>query len=164
MDPFLGEIRLFAINFAPKGWLPCEGQILQINQNQALYSLLGAVYGGDGRTTFALPDLRGRVPIHFSLTKPLGTYKGEEEHTLTIPEIPMHTHTAYASSTTADQKYPLNNVWANANNLYHSPTALVQMNPSALSNAGGGQAHNNMQPFTVLNFHIATSGIFPSRN
>jgi len=163
-EPFIGEIRLFGGNYAPRGWMFCEGQILPIMTNQALYSLLGNVYGGDGVTTFALPDYRGRVPIHVSPSIPLGTAQGEAAHTLTVNEIPQHTHQVYGSSNPASASSPNGNIWADATNLYDPPATMVQMNPQAIAPAGGGQSHPNMQPYLSLNFTIAIEGIFPSRN
>ncbi|MGE7113762.1 phage tail protein [Lysinibacillus sp. NPDC047702] len=163
-EPYLGEVRLFSIHYAPRGWLSCEGQLLPINQNQALYSLLGTVYGGDGVTTFALPDLRGRVPIHVSPSLPLGKKAGEETHTLTTNEMSQHTHQVYGSSSPASATSPQGNVWANMGNLYASNTTVVTMNSAALSTAGGGQTHNNMQPYLAVRFCIAIQGIYPSRN
>ena len=163
-EPYLGEVRLFSIHYAPRGWLSCEGQLLSINQNQALYSLLGTVYGGDGVNTFALPDLRGRVPIHVSPSLPLGTKAGEETHTLTTNEMPQHTHQVHGSSSSASATSPQGNVWANMSNLYASNTTLVSMNSAALSTTGGGQTHNNMQPYLAVRFCIAIQGIYPSRN
>lgn len=163
-EPFLGEIRIFANNYAPRGWMFCEGQILQINQNQALYSLLGTVYGGDGVTTFALPDYRGRVPIHVSQSIPLGTSAGEAAHTLTVNEMPQHTHQVFASSNLASSPSPQNNAWAAVDNMYDPAATMAQMNTNAIGSAGGSQPHNNMQPYLVLNYAIAIQGIFPSRN
>ncbi|MGN7360497.1 phage tail protein [Paenibacillus sp. SAF-054] len=163
-EPFVGEIRLFANNYAPRGWMFCEGQILQINQNQALYSLLGNVYGGDGVTTFALPDYRGRVPLHVSPNIPLGTSNGEAAHTLTVNEIPQHTHQVNASSNSAGSNSPLNGVWAADSVLYESAATMTSMSSNAISSTGGSQPHNNMQPYLVANYAIAIQGIFPSRN
>lgn len=163
-EPFLGEIRLFANNYAPSGWMECNGQLLQINGNQALYSLLGSVYGGDGVTTFALPDLRGRVPIHVSPSIPLGQKAGEETHILTANEMPMHTHGVSASSVLGTNAEPEQNVWANQVGLYSTQAANAAMNAGSVSNAGSSQPHNNMQPYLAVNFYIATTGIFPSRN
>lgn len=164
-EPYLGEIRLFANNFAPKGWALCQGQILSIQQNSALFSLLGTTYGGNGTTTFALPDLRGRVPIHFNSTFPLGAAQGEASHTLTNSEMPAHTHMASGSST-ASQPTPNNQVWGTDTsvNLYGTATALTTMNAGAISTTGGSQAHSNMQPYLVLNYCIALQGIYPTRN
>lgn len=162
-EPYLGEVRIFPLNYAPRGWLSCEGQVLQIQQYQALYSLLGTVYGGDGRTTFALPDLRGRVPIHVSSSLSLGTKAGEAAHTLTVNEMPQHTHQAYGSSIPASATSPQGNVWAQKDNLYATgPT--VAMNQAAISATGGGQAHDNMQPYLAVRFCIATQGIYPTRD
>lgn len=163
-EPFLGEIRLFANNYAPRNWAFCEGQILSISSNPALFSLLGTVYGGNGVSTFALPDYRGRVPIHASQTIPLGSAQGEASHTLTSNEMPIHTHQAVASQTNPTMASPLNNVWAAVPNSFGSSVGQNPMNSGSLSTAGGSQAHNNMQPYTVLNYAIAIEGIFPSRN
>ena len=164
-EPFLGELRLFPIsNYAPRGWAFCDGQILQINQNQALYSLLGATYGGNGVTTFALPDLRGRVPIHVSMSIPYGTSAGEANHTLTVNEIPQHTHQVNASSASASATNPTGNTWAQVAEPYAQANSLTQLNSAAIGNAGGSQPHNNMQPYLAMHFCIATQGIYPSRN
>jgi microcystin-dependent protein len=162
-EPYLGEIRLFGTTFAPKGWAFCEGQILPIAQNQALFAILGTTYGGNGQTTFALPDLRGRVPIHFGGTYQLGTAQGEAAHTLTVNEIPAHNHLVQGSTNAASNPAPTNNTWANSANLYGA-AATTTMNPAAIANAGGSQAHSNMQPYLALNFCIALTGIFPTRN
>lgn len=159
-EPFLAEVRLFSFGFAPKGWAQCNGQLLPINQNLALYSLLGTTYGGNGTTTFALPDLRGRAPIH-SHSIPLGYRAGEETHTLTLSEMPMHTHQAMASGAAANATTPVNNFWGSQTPVNVYGNALnVPMLP--LGAAGGNQPHNNMQPYLVLNFCIALTGIFPS--
>ncbi|ARU60748.1 phage tail protein [Tumebacillus avium] len=163
-EPFVGEVRLFANNYAPRGWMFCEGQILQINQNQALYSLLGNVYGGDGVTTFALPDYRGRVPIHVSPTIPLGTSQGEAAHTLTVNEMPQHTHQVSAASANAADPSPSGGVWSSQLNGYSPAAQLVAMDVEAIGVTGGSQPHENMQPYLVLNYAIAIQGIFPSRN
>lgn len=163
-EPFLSEIRLFSFNFAPKGWALCNGQLLPINQNQALFSLLGTTYGGNGQTNFALPNLQGRVPIHFGGSHTLGETGGEQNHTLTQAELPPHTHVARASPANADSPVPGNNLLASANNLYTSPLNLTALLPASVSSAGGSQAHLNMQPFLTLNFCIALQGIFPSRS
>ncbi len=164
-EPFVGEIRLFANNYAPRGWMFCEGQILQINQNQALYSLLGAVYGGNGVTTFALPDYRGRVPIHVSQSIPLGTAQGEATHILTVNEMPQHTHLV-SGSNASNSPSPANNTWGSGTDLnaYGPAESMVQMNQAAIGTAGGSQSHNNMQPYLVLNYAIAVQGIYPSKN
>lgn len=164
-EPFLGEVRLFPIGYAPRGWEFCQGQIKSINTNQALFSLLGNVYGGDGITTFALPDYRGRVPIHTSSAIPLGTSSGEENHTLTTNEIPQHTHQASASSSSnLSVTSPTGAVWGDQLNGFSPAASLVPMSEQAIAVAGSSQPHSNMQPFLALNYCIATQGIFPSRN
>jgi microcystin-dependent protein len=142
----------------------CEGQILPIAQNQAVFSLLGTTYGGDGMTTFALPDLRGRVPVHSDSTLLLGQAQGEASHTLTTNEIAAHTHLASGSTNPVSEISPQNNVWGTQNNLYGPEAALALMNGAAISNSGGNLPHSNMQPYLTLNFCIALVGIFPSRN
>lgn len=168
-EPFLAEIRIVGFNFAPKSWAFCDGQILPIAQNQSLYSLLGTTYGGDGRTSFALPDLRGRTPIHVGQANSGATYQegqkdGEENTSLTVSEIPQHTHQANASSSDADSPLPQGGILAKALNLYQNPGSLVALRTGTVANTGGGQGHNNMQPFLALNFCIALQGLFPSRN
>jgi microcystin-dependent protein len=166
-EPFLSEIRIMSFGFAPKGWATCDGQLLPINQNQALFSLLGTTYGGDGRTTFGLPNLRGNVPIHVGSGHTLGERGGEQAHTLSISELPTHTHTLSATSTAASQPVPTNSLLATTaatDPIYAPPASLVPMSSSVLANVGGSQAHLNMQPFLVLNFCIALQGIFPSPN
>jgi microcystin-dependent protein len=162
-EPFLAEIRIVGFNFAPRGWALCDGQILPINQNQSLYSLLGTTYGGDGRTSFALPDLRGRVPVHVGGGHSLGQKSGEEGHALTVDEIPAHTHPAKGTSAQASEQRPSGELPADTEvNTYKANGPLVSMNLST-TNTGGGQGHNNMQPFLTLNFAIALQGLFPSR-
>lgn len=163
-EPFLGEIRIMSFVFAPKGWALCNGQFLPINQNQALFSLLGTTFGGNGQTTFALPDNRGRTPIHVGSGHTLGERAGEQAHTLSIAEIPTHTHAVHASSAAATTPVPTSSVLAPANNLYSASTALVALGASSVTNTGGSQAHLNMQPFLTLSFCIALQGIFPSPN
>lgn len=164
-EPFLAEVRIVGFNFAPRGWAFCDGQILPINQNQSLYSILGTTYGGDGRTSFALPDLRGRTPIHVSDGHRLGQKSGEETHTLSGAEMPQHNHTAKASSVDGNNVAPTGAVLANATtSTYVAPANLVNMNAGAVTNVGGGQAHENMQPYLAINFCIALQGLFPSRN
>ncbi len=163
-EPYLAEIMMVGFNFAPRGWAFCDGQILPINQNQSLFSLLGTTYGGDGRTTFALPDLRGRTPIHVGSGHNLGQRSGEETHPLTVGEIPLHTHVAQASSSNANAPVATDTVLAAVNNLYHAPQDLVALEPGTVANAGGGQGHENMQPFLTLGFCIALTGLFPPRN
>src|SRR5687767_14239533 len=164
-EPFLSEIRLMSFVFAPKGWALCNGQLLPINQNQALFSLLGTTYGGDGRTTFALPDLRARVPIHEGEGHTLGEKGGEQAHTLSISELPEHTHVLNASSTDGNVPVPGGNFLARTvNNIYGPANSLVSLNPGTVTNVGGSQPHLNTQPFLVLSFCIALIGIFPSQN
>lgn len=168
-EPFLAEIRIVGFNFAPRGWAFCDGQILPINQNQSLYSLLGTTYGGDGRTSFALPDIRGRTPIHVGQADgadhTLGQKSGEETHTLSAAEMPQHNHAVNASDAAVNNPQPGGNRPGNVTNLaYHAASNSKNMSSSMISNAGGGQAHNNMQPYLALNFCIALRGLFPSRN
>ena len=166
-EPFLAEIRLMSFQFAPKGWAACNGQLLPINQNQALFSLLGTTYGGDGRVNFALPDLRGRVPVHRGGSHQLGQVEGEQAHTLTVPETPIHTHAVNGTTTQATSPAPGAGVTLSTSSgaaAYQVPEGLVAMSDSSLSPVGGSQAHNNMQPFTTVGFCIALEGIFPSQN
>ena len=164
-EPFLSELRIMSFNYAPRGWAQCNGQFLPINQNQALFSLLGTTYGGNGQTTFALPDLRGRVPIHVGSGHVLGERAGEQAHTLTVSELPTHTHVMNATDTQALLDAPAGALLAKVNtSIYGSPTGLVAMNPGTVGNVGGSQAHQNMQPFLTLNVCIALIGIFPSPN
>ncbi|GAB3242655.1 phage tail protein [Nocardioides dilutus] len=166
-EPFLSEIRLMSFVFAPKGWALCNGQLLPINQNQGLFSLLGTTFGGDGRVNFALPDLRGRAPIHVGSGHTLGERGGEQAHTLSIAELPSHVHAWNARSSSGTANTPDassllasstgDNAWGPASN-------LVAMSPGTVQNTGGSQAHLNMQPFLVLSFCIALQGIFPSPN
>jgi microcystin-dependent protein len=161
----LAEIRLFSMEFAPKGWALCNGQLLPINQNQALFSLLGTTFGGDGRVNFALPDLRGRVPIHNGSGHTLGERGGEQAHTLSISELPEHTHVVSATTLTGNIPVPTNNILADSpSQLYAAPANLVSLHPGSVSNVGGSQAHQNMQPFLTISFCIALQGIFPSPN
>ena len=162
-EPFLSEIRIMSFVFAPKGWALCNGQLLPINQNQGLFSLLGTTFGGDGRVNFALPDLRGRTPIHVGSGHTLGERGGEQAHTLSIAELPEHTHVLQASSTAGNVPVPSSNVLATSpSNLYSAPTNLTSLSSTSVTNTGGSQAHLNMQPFLTLNFSIALQGIFPS--
>jgi len=165
-EPFLSEIRIMSFSFAPKGWALCNGQLLPINQNQALFSLLGTTFGGDGRVNFALPDVRGRTPIHVGSGHTLGERGGEQAHTLSISEIPTHTHTVNATTIPATTNSPGPTVLtaqSTSANLYASAAQnLVAMSPQMVANVGGSQAHLNMEPFLTLNFCIALQGIFPS--
>ena len=168
-EPFLAEIRIVGFNFAPRGWAFCDGQILPINQNQSLYSLLGTTYGGDGRTSFALPDLRGRTPIHVGDGHTLGQKSGAETVTLTAAEIAAHTHAVKASSTAGNAPVPATHVLSAVtvpDLLYRDPSAAntTALRSGTVTNAGGGQAHDNMQPYLTLGFCIALRGLFPSRN
>jgi microcystin-dependent protein len=171
-EPFLSEIRIMSFVFAPKGWALCNGQLLPINQNQALFSLLGTTFGGDGRVNFALPDLRGRTPIHVGSGHTLGERGGEQAHTLSIAELPTHTHVLSASSAQANFPAPFNantntgNILASSapDQIYGVAANLVALNTGTITNTGGSQAHLNMQPFLTLSFCIALQGIFPSPN
>lgn len=170
-EPFLAEIKIVSFNFAPRGWAMCNGQVLPISQNQALFSLLGTTYGGNGQTNFALPNLQGRTPIHVGNSHPLGERAGEPAHTLSLLELPEHTHTASGNPSGATTNVPTGNVLArgqagnNPLNYYDtSQTNLTGMNQQSIGNTGGSQAHENMQPYLALTFAIALQGIFPSRN
>ena len=163
-QPYVGEIRMFAGNFAPAGWMFCEGQLLPISENETLFQLIGTTYGGDGRVNFALPDLRSRVPIHVGSGHTLGEKGGEPAHTISIAELPTHTHTAQGSPTNGDTPVPTNFVLGAALNSYRTPDNLISLNPGSVANVGGSQAHLNMQPFLTLSFCIALQGIFPSPN
>jgi len=162
--PFLSEIKIVSFGFAPKGWAFCNGQLLPINQNQALFSLLGTYYGGDGRVNFALPNLQGRTPMHMDNSHILAEMGGEQNHTLTLSEIPTHTHTWRATNTAANAPSPTSNLLGAASEYNASGTNLVTMYPGSLSTVGGSQPHPNMQPYLTLNFCIALQGIFPSQN
>lgn len=164
-EPFLSEIKIVSFNFPPKGWALCNGQLLPINQNQALFSLLGTQYGGNGQTNFALPNLRGRAPIHQAAGFNLGQAAGQESHTLTLAEMPAHTHVLQASTVAANNALPGPNVFAQSpQQVYTLPTNLTALEPSSVTSVGGSQPHMNMQPYLVLNFIIALQGIFPSQN
>jgi len=163
-EPFLSEIRIMSFVFAPKGWALCNGQLLPINQNQALFSLLGTTFGGDGRVNFALPDLRARTPIHVGDGHTLGEKGGEQAHTLSIAELPTHTHVAMAQPALGTQLPPVGAFLSQASNVYRTPDSLISLQPGTLGNVGGSQAHLNMQPFLTLSFCIALQGIFPSPN
>src|SRR5512138_1723743 len=162
-EPYLGEIRIMGFDFAPSNWATCDGQIMQINQNQALYALLGITYGGNGTTTFALPDFRGRVPVHFGAGIPIGQAAGEATQTLHTNEMPAHTHTVSASNVAPNTAQPANNSWAAVLKGYGNPPNIV-MGTTAMGNKGASQPHPNLQPYLTLNFIIALWGIFPSRS
>lgn len=162
-EPFLSEVRIMSFVFAPKGWALCNGQLLPINQNQGLFSLLGTTFGGDGRVNFALPDLRGRTPIHVGSGHTLGERGGEQAHTLSIAELPTHTHVLNGSSADGNNALPGSNLLAKSPQQVYGPaTNLVALNAGTVTNVGGSQAHLNMQPFLTLSFCIALQGIFPS--
>jgi microcystin-dependent protein len=169
-EPFLSEIKVVSFNFPPKGWAECNGQFLPINQNQALFALLGTTYGGNGQTTFALPNLRGQVPIHMGNGHTLGEAAGSPSVTVNIQQLATHLHAFNVSATQS----PANGgnipdttktlAPSTASNIYGAPQNLVPMDPTAVTNVGGSQPHNNMMPYLVLNFIIALQGIFPSQN
>jgi len=165
-EPFLGEIRLMSFAFAPKGWALCNGQLLPINQNQALFALLGTAYGGDGRVTFALPDLRARTPIHVGNGHMIGERAGEQTHALSLAEMPSHTHPLHAVGDKATTATPNGGMLATAKGLtvYAGPADLTPLSSASVGNTGGGQAHPNMQPYLTLNLCIALQGIFPARS
>jgi microcystin-dependent protein len=165
-EPFLSEIRIFSFVYAPRGWALCNGQLLPINQNQALFSLLGTTYGGNGQTNFALPDLRGRTPIHTGgqIGALLGQNGGAATHTITQSEMPAHNHLEQGSSNNGDNVIPTDNVFGIIAGLYGPAANLTSLQPAMISNVGGSQPHENRQPFLTLNFCIALLGIFPSRN
>ena len=165
-EPFLSEIKIMSFNFPPKGWAMCNGQLLPINQNQALFSLLGTTYGGDGRVNFGLPNLQGRTPIHVGNGHTLGEQGGEQAHTLSISELPAHTHIASAANVPATSNAPSNARMISQSvgaNMYAAASNLGAMSTQALPVVGGSQAHLNMQPFLTLTFCIALQGIFPSQ-
>jgi microcystin-dependent protein len=165
-EPFLSEIRIFSFNYAPRSWAMCNGQLMPINQNQALFSLLGTQYGGNGQTTFALPDLRGKIPMHVGSGHTLAETGGQQAHTLTQSELPAHIHFVSASQTTATDVLPAGNVLANSapNNLYGPVQNLSATSASTITSVGGSQAHQNMQPYLTLTFCIALQGFFPTQN
>ena len=163
-EPFLSEIKIVSFNFPPKGWALCNGQFLPINQNQALFALLGTTYGGNGQTTFALPNLRGRVPTHMGNGHTLGEAAGSTAVTVNIQQLPTHLHGMQASSTVGDTNFCNGKVLAAAGNLYTPPNNLTTILPATVNNVGGSQPHNNMMPYLTLNFIIALQGIFPSQN
>jgi microcystin-dependent protein len=163
-QPYVGEIRMFAGNFAPLGWMFCEGQLLPISENDVLFQLIGTTYGGDGEETFALPDLRGRVPIHQGNGFTIGENGGVESVTLTVNQIPSHSHPPIASTDSATSQDPTNSLLALAQNsvYYNLPDNPATMSPSAISPVGGSQPHENFQPYLCVDFIISLFGIFPS--
>jgi microcystin-dependent protein len=168
-EPFLSEIKIVSFNFPPKGWALCNGQLLPINQNQALFALLGTRYGGNGQTNFALPNLRGRVPIHMDDAHSQGEAAGSTSVTVSSQQLPTHFHPAQGVSDFADVQTPVGNFLAAVDTavfeaIYADPSSLIAMSALGVSNVGGSQPHNNMMPYLVLNFIIALQGIFPSRN
>src|SRR5437764_4854697 len=163
-EPFLGEIKVISWNFPPKGWTFCNGQLLPINQNQALFSILGTTYGGDGRVNFGLPNLQGRTPVHVGNGIALGEVGGETAHTLNISELAAHDHVPVGSSSSPSLSSPSGNLWASGIAPVFAPTGNSAMNPACILPTGGSQPHENMSPYLVLNFIIALQGIFPSQN
>lgn len=163
-EPFLSEIKMVSFNFPPKGWAFCNGQTMPINQNQALFSLLGTTYGGNGITTFALPNLQGKVPVHMGSGFALGQTGGEASHTLSIAEMPQHPHVFQGTTNNADNPAVTGNLMATSANLYTAANNLTTLDPSTVGNAGGSQPHENMQPYLAVSFCIALQGIFPTQN
>jgi len=163
--PYIGQITIVGFNFAPKGWALCNGQTMPINQNQALFAILGTTFGGNGVTTFLLPNFQGNVPVHVGTGFVLGSTAGEANHTLTIQEMPTHTHIPAATNAVANLPAPTNNYWCNSGGTNgYSPTSNGQLIAQAIGNSGSSQPHNNMQPYLVVNFIVALVGVFPSRN
>jgi microcystin-dependent protein len=169
-EPFIGEVRMVGFNFPPKGWAFCNGQVLAINQNQALFSILGTTYGGNGQTTFALPNLQGRVPIHIGtlggFQVVLGQAAGEAAHTLITTELPLHPHPLMGASAPKDNNRSLDGSLLGSSSTanFYAPSPNTTLNPASVGPAGGSQAHNNMQPYLAINFIIAMIGVFPSQN
>lgn len=166
-QPYVGEIRMFAGNFAPAGWMFCEGQLLPISENEILFNLIGTTYGGDGQSTFALPDLRGRIPLHFGSGFTLAETGGAEEITLTVPQIAAHSHAFLGSNNPASSNSPTNQVpgltQASTITAYGTDNPLVQLNPASVELVGGSQPHGNFQPYLCVDFIISLFGIFPSQ-
>ncbi len=163
--PYLGELRIFSFGFAPRGWAACNGQLLPINQNQALFSILGTTFGGNGTTTFALPNLQGRIPVHTATTYPLGEVGGEDLHQLTTAEIPGHTHQVNASTAPASTHNIIGSVWATTSaNQYAAGVPTKTLNSGAVANTGSGEPHENRPPMLGVNICIALAGIVPSRS
>ena len=165
MTPYVGEIRMFGGNFAPAGWALCDGQIVPIAENEALFNLIGTTYGGDGQVTFALPDLRGRIPVHRSATRALASVDGSEQVALTSTQIPAHTHALNASAAVASQGGPAGNVTAKATGvkIYGAPSTAVSLSAGAVGGTGNDATHDNRMPYLAINFIIALYGIFPSQ-
>lgn len=173
-DQYIGEIRLFTGNYAPQGWAMCNGQLLPINENEALFALIGTMYGGDGQTNFAVPDLRGRLPVHTGTnaqtgtTFPMGSMSGTETVTLISDQLPAHTHVPNAQSTTGTATDPTNAFWADTGNssypIYANTAPNIAMNNAVISSVGGNQSHDNMMPYLVLTYIIALEGIYPSQD
>ena len=168
-EPFVGEIRMFAGNFAPRGWAFCDGQLLNVSQNDALFSLLGTIYGGDGRTIFGLPDMRGRIPIHAGsgpglTTRRLGVKFGSEKETITVNELPSHTHAIKVSTAAGTGNNPAGKFLGASPNvrLFRSATPSIVLSAASISSIGGSQSHSNIMPFTCIHFIIALVGIYPS--
>ena len=163
-QPYVGEIRMFGGNFAPAGWMFCEGQLLPISENETLFNLIGTTYGGDGQSTFALPDLRGRLPIHFGNGFILAETGGAEEITLTVNQIPAHSHPLLATAASASSTNPSTNVLAKpSKNMYRPGPGSNPMNPQTVGPTGGSQPHSNFQPYLCVDFIISLFGIFPSQ-
>lgn len=163
-EPFLGELKLVSFNFSPKGWAMCNGQLMAINTNQALFSVLGTTFGGDGRVTFGIPNLQGRTPVGAGQGVVLGEMAGESSHTVTLSEIPTHIHVIQAAGTANTDAAPGNLLGGQGAGAFATPTNLVAMNPAMLAAVGGSQPHPNQQPFLVMTWIIALQGIFPSQN
>lgn len=168
-EPYIGEIMMFGGNFCPRGWGNADGQLLPVSQNQALFSILGTTYGGDGRTTFALPDMRGRVAIHVGQGPGLsnrqnGSKGGAETHTLNVSELPSHSHSLQATNNSGSSRKPEGKVPAKTRKKAYGSAGSTQMAPQAVSSVGGGQPHNNMQPFLTIRYCMALQGLYPSRN
>lgn len=169
-EPFVGQIKIFAGNFAPRGWAFCDGQLLAVSQNDALFSLLGTIYGGDGRTTFGLPDLRGRIPLHAGTgpglsPRRLGSKTGTEDETLTVNQLASHVHELVGSNEAADQENPQNHVFAKTSvTVYETNAPTKALNSASIMNTGGTQPHTNLMPTLCVNFIIALVGVYPSRS